>query len=100
MNPFFKLALAAAVFVSFIVASFFTVSAPRAANFERDDVVSVNRLAKGDLLPSIPAGTVHLKAKAAPVAPQVAKRPPLGCEPAFGVLASPALAQVYGRCAA
>jgi hypothetical protein len=97
MNPFLKLALATAVFASFIVASFFTVSAPRAANFERNDVVSVNRLAKGDLLPSIPAGTVRLKAKAAPV---VAKRPPLGCEPAFGVLASPALAQVYGRCAA
>lgn len=73
----------------------------------RTPPVAVNRTLKGDRQPVIDAGTANssgFKPASWPRElnpPEGATRPkmPFGCDPAFSPVASPSLAQVYGRCA-
>jgi hypothetical protein len=58
----------------------------------------VNRTNKGDQLTAITATSVRAK-NSSPTTAASSKRPPLGCDPAFSVLADPIHAQIYKRCA-
>jgi hypothetical protein len=74
---------------------------------ERTPPVSVNRVRKGDRLPLVTPGmTDGWKAPAAsrgrplPDGLQTQERAPVGCDPAFSPVSSPAPVVVYGRCTA
>ena len=66
---------------------------------DRAPTVSVNRFRKGDRLPLVDT-------RALPPGPQMPDgleiqsqgKVPLGCDPAFSPVTSPALANLYGRC--
>jgi hypothetical protein len=59
--------------------------------------ITVNRFRKGNRLPmtGTPAAWHHLLM---PQSLQNGKKLPLGCDPVFGPIASPASKTVYGRC--
>ena len=58
---------------------------------------TVNQLRKGDRLPMIrPRATWH--DLLTPQSLQSEKKLPVGCDPVFGPIASPAVKSVYGRC--
>lgn len=60
----------------------------------------VNRVNKGDRLPSAAALRAYLKRSLSTTAtPQTSKRPPVGCEPVFSPIVNPANAYIYRRCA-
>jgi hypothetical protein len=71
---------------------------------ERTPPVSVNRFRKGDRLPLHPGSSDSLNSPGAshtlptPNGLQTQERPPLGCDPAFSPVSSPAPVVVYGRC--
>ena len=73
---------------------------------ERTPPVSVNRFRKGDRLPLVHPGSDSLKNPGAwrklpvPNSLQTRERAPLGCDPAFSPVSSPAPVVVYGRCMA
>jgi hypothetical protein len=60
---------------------------------------TVNQFRKGDRLPMTrtPATGYDLLR---PQSLQSEKKPPVGCDPVFGPIASPAAKSVYGRCMA
>jgi len=62
---------------------------------QRTPPVSVNRFRKGDRLPLHPGTSDSLKS---PNGLQTQERAPLGCDPAFSPVSSPAPVIVYGRC--
>jgi hypothetical protein len=86
----------ALVSTSFFLASLdpFLRAAPIAgsAASERTPPVSVNRYHKGDRLPIVKSNLHGLNGS------QAREKVPVGCDPAFSPVASPALATVYGRC--
>ena len=69
---------------------------------ERTPPVSVNHFRKGDRLPLHPGISDSLKGPGAwrglPNGLQTQERTPLGCDPAFSPVSSPAPTVVYGRC--
>jgi hypothetical protein len=64
---------------------------------DRTPPVSVNRFRKGDRLPLHDSRAVRPDSQA-PNASQAHGKVPLGCDPAFSPVTSPALATLYGRC--
>jgi hypothetical protein len=71
---------------------------------ERTPPVMVNRLGKGDRLPLHP-GLTNGKSNPAdwrglplPEGMQTQEKTPVGCDPAFSPVSSPAPRTVYGRC--
>lgn len=60
---------------------------------------SVNQYRKGDRLPLYRPEAAPLEQRA-PDGLQTQKKVPLGCDPSFSPVASPATAKVYGRCMA
>ncbi len=56
---------------------------------------SINRARKGDRLPSFATGAAR---SGAPASLQTRGKPPVGCDPAFSPVTSPALKHIYGRC--
>ena len=71
--------------------------APDAANGEQMALVSVNRINKGDQLPSAWASKIDLNSSSTAAS---RKRPPLGCDAMFSSIADPTQAHIYRRCAA
>jgi hypothetical protein len=73
---------------------------------ERTPPVMVNRDRKGDQLPLVHPGPDSLKSPGAwrqmpmPNGLQTRERAPIGCDPAFSPVSSPAPVVVYGRCMA
>lgn len=71
---------------------------------EQTPPVSVNHFRKGDRLPLHPGTSESLKSPGAwpalrlPNGLQTQERAPLGCDPAFSPVSSPAPVVVYGRC--
>ncbi|GEM_PF-1178623 len=72
---------------------------------ERISPLSVNRLRKGDRLPLVHPGTFDnrnnpgaWRGQPLPGGLQTQERAPLGCDPAFSPVSSPAKVVVYGRC--
>jgi hypothetical protein len=65
---------------------------------ERTPPVSVNHFRKGDRLPLFHPGLYS--GKPTPNGLQTRETPPLGCDPAFSPVSSPAPVAVYGRCMA
>jgi hypothetical protein len=75
------------------------VSGITTAATSSEDLVSVNRVNKGDRLsPSSIDRLSHNSTSMESVVPL--KRVPLGCDPAFSPFADPALAHIYKRCMA
>jgi hypothetical protein len=73
----------------------------------RTPAVSVNRFRKGDRLPLVHPGTLNSPTNSGvwrkppmPDGLQTQERTPLGCDPAFSPVSSPARVVVYGRCIA
>ena len=60
---------------------------------------TVNRFRKGDRLPLYRPDAAPLDQRL-PDGLQTQKKVPLGCDPSFSPVASPAKAKVYGRCMA
>lgn len=72
---------------------------------EHTPPVSVNRSLKGDRLPPVHPGASDSRTnpgawrgKPLPNGLQTQERPPVGCDPAFSPVSSPAPVVVYGRC--
>jgi hypothetical protein len=61
--------------------------------------VSVNRFRKGDRLPLHHSRAIRPDPQA-PDGLQTQGKVPLGCDPAFSPVTSPALSKLYGRCMA
>ena len=60
----------------------------------QSDVVSVERSRKGDRLLLAPKNTSTVPSPVVTTLP----RPPIGCEPAFSLVADPRRSRVFGRC--
>ena len=58
------------------------------------DIVSVDRIHKGDRLLLVPERTSNLT----PPVVTTLSRPPIACEPAFSRLADPQRSHIFGRC--
>lgn len=73
---------------------------------ERTPPVTVNRYRKGDRLPLVHPAPDGLRSPGAwrklpmPDGLQTQERAPIGCDPAFSPVSSPAPVVVYGRCMA
>jgi len=94
-----RLKIAIAVLGCVVVGGCGLIGAPADVGAERTAAVSVNRVNKGDRLPSVVAAKSFLKG--APSTAATSRRQlPLGCDPAFSPIADPARAGVYKRCAA
>jgi hypothetical protein len=72
---------------------------------ERTPPVSVNHFRKGDRLPPVHPGLTNngtspgaWRERPMPSGLQTQERAPLGCDPAFSPVSSPAPVVVYGRC--
>ena len=83
-----------------LIAGAFTVATSTAdaakgerAGAQRADVQSVNRISKGDRLPTSSKSTFATT----PLVTTL-RRPPVGCDPAFSRAADPARAHIFGRC--
>ena len=88
--------LALAVFLVSLDPLLGAVPSPGPGASERTPPVSVNRLLKGDRLPFVHPGAS--RGRALPGGLQTRERAPLGCDPAFSPVSSPAKVVVYGRC--
>ncbi len=73
----------------------------------RTPAMSVNRFRKGDRLPLVHPGSLNSPTRSGgwrklplPDGLQTQERTPLGCDPAFSPMSSPARVVVYGRCTA
>jgi hypothetical protein len=64
---------------------------------DRTPAVSVNHFRKGDRLPVYQSGEVRPD-RQAPDGLQIQGTVPVGCDPAFSPVTSPALSKLYGRC--
>jgi hypothetical protein len=77
-------------------------SGPGAA--ERTPAMSVNHFRKGDRLPLVHPGSLSSEGvwrnQPMPDGLQTRERTPVGCDPAFSPVSSPAPLVVYGRCMA
>lgn len=60
----------------------------------------VNQFRKGDRLPLVHPGALNSQGRPMPDGLQTRERTPVGCDPAFSPVSSPARAGVYGRCIA
>jgi hypothetical protein len=97
----FKETIAIALLGCLIGTAYGSVTAPGAAKSEQTPLVTVNRVNKGDQLPSISTSTLNRKTAPSPAMSSAsAKRPPLGCDRAFSQFADPVRANIYKRCAA
>jgi hypothetical protein len=74
---------------------------------ERTPAMSVNRFRKGDRLPLVHPGTLNSPTNSGvgrkppmPDGLQTQEKTPVGCDPAFSPVSSPARVVVYGRCMA
>lgn len=74
---------------------------------ERTPAVSVNRFRKGDRLPIVHPGALTGRTnqgvwhgRPIPDGLQTREKTPIGCDPAFSPVSSPARAVIYGRCIA
>lgn len=80
----------------------FLAAAPL-AGLARTPQVTVDRSLKGDLLPLFNAGIARSNGArpaelGAKERSQQREQIPVGCDPAFSPVSSPALAKIYGRC--
>jgi hypothetical protein len=93
--------------VAFIAVAFLLISFEpllRAAPFDpglstQTTAFSVNRFRKGDLLPVQHSGAIWRDFRR-PDGLESEQRVPVGCDPAFSPVSTPALGTVFGRCAA
>ena len=90
--------LALAVFLVSLDPLLGAVPSPGPGATERTPPVSVNRLRKGDRLPLVHPGASDSRTKPMPGGLQTQEKAPLGCDPAFSPVSSPAKVVVYGRC--
>jgi hypothetical protein len=60
--------------------------------------LTVNHFRKGNRLPVRPSGANWPSNPRGPAGLQTQQKVPLGCDPAFSPVTSPALSGVYGRC--
>jgi hypothetical protein len=92
-----KNAVAIAV-VSCLIAGGFTaaVTTAGAARSAQPGTVSVNRTNKGDRLPR--EVTLNRASAISAALMSAARRPPIGCDPAFSPIVDPARAHIFGRC--
>ena len=97
MRVSLKQTIPVAVLCGVIAAGFCAVSTPHAADSERTVSVSVDRVNKGDRLPSRAALATHVNGASPTVA---RKRPPLGCDRVFSPMTNPGQAGIYKRCMA
>jgi hypothetical protein len=65
-----------------------------AAPSTQADIVSVDRILKGDRLPLVLKRTSNLT----PPVVTTLSRPPIACEPAFSLVADPKRSHIFGRC--
>ena len=70
------------------------VTGAGAALSTQADIVSVDRIHKGDRLPQVPKRTSNVP----PPVVTTLSRPPIGCEPAFSRVADPKRSHIFGRC--
>jgi hypothetical protein len=95
--PGFKQAGAITMLGCFIVGGVATMASPGVAN-NQPVSVSVNRINKGDRLPSAAKATVHFNnSSSATKLSAPPKGPPLGCDPLFSSISDPAKARLYYR---
>jgi len=75
-------------------------SAPRAsAHSAQTEITSVNRVNKGDQLTASPTRQVQQRLSSPAESTKTSlQRPPLGCDPAFSLVADPTRATIYKRC--
>jgi hypothetical protein len=97
--------LALAVFLVSLDPLLGAVPSPGPGATDRTPPVSVNRLLKGDRLPLVHPGASDSRnspgawrGQSLPNGLQTRERAPLGCDPAFSPVSSPAPVMVYGRC--
>jgi hypothetical protein len=89
-----------AVLGCLMISSVAAIDATRASGSQSVSLsVAVNRINKGDRLPSIAKPAAALSAPSATKVSAPPKGPPLGCDPLFSPIAEPAKARVYRRCA-
>lgn len=79
-------------------------AAPAPGAAERTPAMSVNHFRKGDRLPLVRPGSLSSEGvwrnQPMPDGLQTRERTPVGCDPAFSPVSSPAPLVVYGRCMA
>jgi len=90
-----KQTIPVAVMCGVIAAGVCAVSTPRAADSERTVSVSVDRMNKGDRLPSRATSATHVNS---PPLAAARNRPPLGCDRMFSPMTNPGQAGIYKRC--
>jgi hypothetical protein len=89
----------AGVMLALFTASFISFpSFPSTGMFTSGPAPSVNRLLKGDRLPSVAVWRHELGSPALPVSPAQREKVPLGCEAAFSSISAPQLANIVRRC--
>ena len=92
----------AGVMLALFTASFISFpSFPSTGMFTSGPAPSVNRLLKGDRLPSVAGWQHELGSPALPVSPAqpaLREKVPLGCEAAFSSISAPQLADIVRRC--
>lgn len=89
----------AGVMLALFTASFISFpSFPSTGMFTSGPAPSVNRLLKGDRLPSVAVWQHELGSPALPVSPASREKVPLGCEAAFSSISAPQLANIVRRC--
>jgi acyl-CoA synthetase (AMP-forming)/AMP-acid ligase II len=92
-----KQASVIAVLGCFAVGAVAAMASPGAGS-DRTVSVSVNRMNKGDRLPSAAKATVHLNHSSPATRLSASpKGPPLGCDPLFSSITDPAKARLYYR---
>jgi hypothetical protein len=86
----------AGVMLALFTASFISFpSFPSTGMFTSGPAPSVNRLLKGDRLPSVAVWQHEL---GSPALPASSGKVPLGCEAAFSSISAPQLAKIFRRC--
>jgi hypothetical protein len=95
-----RLRVAIAVLGCVVVGGCSVIGTPDDGSAERTAPVSVNRINKGDRLPSVATAKSFLKGAPSTAASSRPRLLPLGCDPAFSPIADPARAGIYKRCAA
>jgi hypothetical protein len=89
----------AGVMLALFTASFISFpSFPSTGMFTSGPAPSVNRLLKGDRLPSVAVWQHELGSPVSPAQPASREKVPLGCEAAFSSISAPQLANIVRRC--
>jgi|SRR5579862_634225 len=95
-----KETLGTVILSCFIAGGVGAVTYPAITRGDERVMVSVNRTQKGDRLPEATALPHRQpnKTSSTRISSASAKRPPVGCDPAFSPIAEPARANIFKRC--